>query len=429
MKVKASERQAILQSLRSGVVPRTGLRHILVGRQPELDQIMKDVATVAQGGSTMRFVIGNYGAGKTFFLNLVKLVALEKGLVVMNADVSSDRRLQGGDGQAVNLYSELLRNLSTRTRSDGGALKSVIERFIMTAVEEAEKTERSTREVIRRKLDDLSELVAGFDFADVLNTYYEGYEAQDEERQRAALKWLRGEFAGKMEARKALGVRTMVDDDSVYDYLKLWARFATLAGYGGLLVSLDEMASIHSLSSSQARQQNFDQLLRILNDINQGSAEHLALMLGGTFEFLEDERRGLYSHEALRTRLAPNEFAHGGLVDFAHPVMRLSQLTQDDLLALLSKVRSVHAHGLNPPCAVSDADLTEFIKLRLSKIGHASFLTPRETVKDFIQILSVLEQNPGAKFDSVLRRDRAANVTHHQTSKDAELADLESFRL
>ena len=431
MKIKVSERQAILQSLGNGVVPRVGLQHILVGREAELKAISQDLALVTQGGATMRFIIGDYGAGKTFFLSLVKLLALQKGLLVMTADVTSERRLQGAGGQALNLYSELTRNLSTRTRPDGGAMKSVIERFIADAVAEGEKREISTRDVIRHRLSTLSELVAGFDFADVLDTYFEAHENHDEDRQRAALKWLRGEYTSKLEARKALGVRTMVDDDSIYDYIKLFARFATLAGYRGLLVCLDELASVHSLSSTQARNQNYDQLLRILNDVHQGSADHLGLMLGGTVEFLEDRRRGVFSHDALRTRLLPNEFARNGLVDLTQPVMPLSQLSRDDILNLLVKIRQIKADGSDPVALIDNEGLAAFVAQLLGSPGAETLLTPRETVRRFVQLLSVLEQNPSQSWEQLLPAPQSPAPLAHMTSNQQESgrAELEAFRL
>lgn len=426
--MKATERNAILQSLRNGVVPRLGLEHIVVGRKPELEQIVKDLDMAARGGATMRFVIGDYGAGKTFFLTLAKIIALKKRFIVMTADVTNERRLAGGDGQAVALFSELTRNLATSTQTGGGALKNMIERFISSAADEAEKTEKSTRDVIRARLGHLQDLVAGFDFADVLNAYYEGYELHDEDRQQAALKWLRGEFHGKLDARKALGVKSLVEDDRVYEYLKLFAAFAKLSGYAGLMVCLDELAAVHSLSSATSRQQAYDQILRILNDINQGSTEYLTLLLGGTRDFLEDERRGIYSHDALQTRLAPNKFARNGLIDTAHPVMQLQNLTRDDLANLLSKVRSVHAFGSSQP-AFDNADIPAFLDHQLSRVGASAFATPRETVKEFIELLSVLEQNPGRTWRDVMGLTEAAKANGAASSKEDGLADLQAFRL
>ena len=286
----------------------------------------------AKGGAAIRFVIGEYGSGKTFFLNLVRLIALEKGMVVLSADLAPDRRMHATGGQARSLYAELTRNASTRTKPEGGALASVVERFVTQAIREADASERTADAVIRDKLEHLEELTGGYEFATVIAKYWEGHEAGDHELKSNALRWLRAEFATRTDARKALSVRTMIDDASVYDHLKLMSAFVREAGYGGLLVVLDELVNLYKLTNSQARNANYEQILRILNDVLQGSAAHLGFLLGGTPEFLMDTRRGLYSYEALQSRLADNRFARDGLVDLSGPVLRLSGLDAGGLV-------------------------------------------------------------------------------------------------
>ena len=341
-KIKRRDRDTIIQALRAGVVPRLGLQHIQVGRAREIAEMVRDVERIVEGGAAIRFVIGEYGSGKTFFLNLVRLVALEKGLVVLSADLAPDRRIHATGGQARSLFAELTRNASTRTKPDGGALASVVERFVTQAIREAETAERTPGAVIRDKLGHLEELTGGYDFATVIAKYWEGHETGDEELKSNASRWLRAEFATRTDARKALGVRTIIDDASVYDHLKLMSAFVRQAGYGGLLVALDELVNLYKLTSSQARNANYEQILRILNDVLQGSAAHLGFVLGGTPEFLMDTRRGLYSYEALQSRLAENAFARDGLVDLSGPVVRLSSLTPEDLYVLLANVRRVY---------------------------------------------------------------------------------------
>jgi hypothetical protein len=277
-KLKPRERDAIVQALRAGVVPKLGLRHLQVGRAHEIEELVKDIDRIADGGSAIRFIIGEYGSGKTFFMNLIRLVALEKGLVVMFADLAPDRRLHATSGQARSLYAEMARNLATRSKPDGGALTSVVERFVSQVQQEAEAKDQLTGSVIRERLSHFEEMTGGFDFAEVIRRYWEGHEAGDEDLKSAALRWLRGEFSTKTDARKALGVRTIVDDASVYDHLKLMSAFVCEAGYKGLLVGLDEMVNLFKLSSAQARNANYEQILRILNDVLQGSAEHLGFV-------------------------------------------------------------------------------------------------------------------------------------------------------
>ncbi len=390
--LRPRERDAIVQALRAGVVPKLGLRHIQVGRAREIEEMVRDIERIADGGSAIRFVIGEYGSGKTFFMNLIRLVALEKGLVVMFADLAPDRRIHATGGQARGLYAEMARNLATRTKPDGGALASVVERFVAQSQQDGEAQDRSTGDMIRERLAHLEELTGGFDFAAVIQRYWEGHDNGDEELKSAALRWLRGEFATRTDARKALGVRTIVDDASVYDHLKLMSALITSAGYKGLLIGLDEMVNLFKLTSAQARNANYEQILRILNDVLQGSAEHLGFLMGGTPEFLMNTRRGLYSYEALQSRLAENSFAREGLVDLSGPVIRLANLTPEDLFVLLSNIRTIMQPG---PEALPDEALEAFMAHCSERIGEAYFRTPRNTVTAFVNLLAVLAQNPG----------------------------------
>lgn len=420
--IKPRDRDAILQALRAGVVPRLGLRHVQVGRSREVEQVVKDVERIREGGSAIRFVIGEYGSGKTFFLNLVRLIALESKLVVVHADLAPDRRLHATQGQARNLHAELLRNLSTRTRPDGGALASVLEKFIIDSTRHASSAHRSVVDVIHERLAPLEDYVAGFDFAAVVARYFEAFEQGSEEKKAAALRWLRGEYPVKTEARQALGVRTIIDDAGVYDSLKLMSRFVQIAGYDGLLVVLDEMVNLFKLTSAQARNANYEQILRVLNDVLQGSASHLGFLFGGTPEFLMDTRRGLYSYEALRSRLAENSFAKQGLVDLSGPVLRLQSLTPEELYVLLGKLRHIHAGGDPTKLAIPDPALAAFMKRCSQKLGDAYFRTPRNTIKAFIDLLSVLDQNPDARWQDLLD---SVEVEADQTAAMQSAADEE----
>lgn len=400
--IRTKDRDAVIQSLRAGVVPRTGQHLIQVGRTSEIETLVSDIDRITDDGSAFRVVIGEYGAGKTFFLNLVRAVAMEKKLVVASADLNPDRRLHASGGQARSLYAELMRNLSTRTKPDGGALGGIVEKFIATAKTEAKAAGLSTEAVIRQKLDNLTELVNGYDFADVIAAYCRGFEEGNEQLKSDAVRWLRGEFSTKTDARQALGVRTIVDDATVYDQLKLLARFVRLAGFSGLLVSLDELVNLYKMANTQARNANYEQILRILNDSLQGTAVGLGFVLGGTPEFLLDTRRGLYSYPALQSRLAQNTFASGGLVDFSGPVVRLSSLTPEDFYVLLQKICHVYASGDTTKHLLPDQGIYRFMEHCSKRIGDAYFRTPRTTITSFINLLAVLEQNAGVSWQDLV---------------------------
>ena len=400
--IRPRDRDAVIQSLGAGVVPRAGQHLIQVGRTREIEALVSDIERIADGGSGFRVVIGEYGAGKTFFLNLVRAVALEKKLVVASADLNPDRRLHASGGQARSLYAELMRNISTRTKPDGGALPGIVEKFIATSKTEAKAAGQTTELVIRQKLDHLTELVNGYDFAEVIAAYYRGFENGNEQLKSDAVRWLRGEFSTKTDARQALGVRAIVDDAAFYDQLKLLARFVRLAGFGGLLVSLDELVNLYKLANTQARNSNYEQILRILNDSLQGTALGLGFVMGGTPEFLLDTRRGLYSYPAIQSRLAQNAFASDGLVDFSGPVVRLSSLAPEDFYVLLQKIRLVYASGDEAKYLLPDQGIFSFMEHCSKRIGDSYFRTPRTTIKSFVNLLAVLEQNPTAQWQALL---------------------------
>ncbi len=400
--IRPRVRDAILQSLAAGVVPRTGQQHIQVGRVQEVRALLEDIRRVADGGSSIRFVIGQYGSGKTFFLYLIRAIALEAKLVTTHADLTPDRRIHATGGQARALYQELMRNLSTRSKPDGNALQSVVERFITTALKEAQSAGGSPNAVIRQRLDELTDLVGGYDFAEVVSAYWRGHDSGNDVLKTNAVRWLRAEYSTKTDARQALGVRTIIDDANGYDMLKLFARFVTMSGYSGLLVCLDELVNLYKLGSGRARRTNYEQILRILNDSLQGSSGSLGFLLGGTPEFLLDTRKGLYSYEALQTRLAQNSFARDGLVDFSGPVLHLANLSPEDLFVLLQKIRHVHAAGQPEAHLLPDDALKAFMRRCSERIGDAYFKTPRNTIVAFVDLLAVLQQNPDVTWTDLL---------------------------
>lgn len=418
--LRPRERDALIQSLRAGVTPLLGAKYIQVGRDAEIAALEKNLDRIADGGSAFRLVIGEYGSGKTFFMNLVRGAAMERQLVVAHADLNPSRRLQSSGGEARSLYAELMKNMATRTKPDGGALQTVVEKFITTALAEARKAGSKPEDIIHECLGSLSELVMGYDFATVIAAYWRAYENDDDTLKDNAIRWLRGEFTAKSDARRALGVREIIGDAAFYDQLKLIARFCRLAGYKGLLICLDELVNLYKLANAQARNGNYEQILRILNDLEQGSAEGLGFVLGGTPEFLMDSRRGLFSYPALQSRLADNPFARNDLVDMSGPVLRLGNLGREQFIALLGKLDIAFRSGQVDQTPLPDEALAAFMRHCEQRIGEATFRTPRTTITAFIGLLAVLEQNPGVEWQKLLQQTK---IVPDAPANDINLSD------
>lgn len=427
---------ALLNALAAGVVPRVGLDHIAVGREKEVAALSQDLDNVAAGGAMFRFIVGRYGAGKSFLLQLLRHQAMEMGFVVADADLSPECRLAGSRNQGVATYRELLKNLATRTSPGGGAIALILEKWISTILSQVAKAtgKRPGDEVFEKEVElqilevvnDLEGLVHGFDFANVIINYWRGYREDNLDQKEAALRWLRGEYNTKTEAKNALGVQVIIDDETWYDYLKLFAKFVADLGYKGLIIFLDEAVHLYKITHKGSRTSNYDKLLAMFNDAMQGKAEHLGTVVGGTPELIEDKRRGLHSDAAWKSRLATSRFvSQTGIVDTSAPAIYLHPLNPDELLGLLQNLVSVHGAHYQSPNTLAATQLQAFIQETAQRLGADTLTTPREIVRDFITLLNLLQQNPQLKFEQLLDHAEIRNNSdQNETNTNSEFAEF-----
>lgn len=403
---------ALIHSLSSGVVPRTGLGYITVGRRAETEALTKDLANIEAGAGGFRVVCGRYGSGKSFLLQTIRSYSLEKGFITADADLSPERRLVGTKGQGLATYRELMINFATRTRPDGGALELILQKWIAALRQEVEAENSGISdedliilvgEKIEETAGEMVELIHGFDFAKVMVGYWQAYKTGDTEKRQAALRWLRGEYTTKTEAKRALNVGSIITDENWYDFIKLWAKFVTKIGYKGLIVFIDEAVNLYKIPNSQSRTANYEKILSIFNDTMQGKAEHLYFLMGGTPQFVEDERRGLFSYEALRSRLMQGRYATEELRNLSAPVIRLKQLTDEEVFLLLKKLRELHAEHHGYEMNASDEELISFLENAVGRMGAKTLLTPREVIRDFLDTLDLLQQNPELRMADILK--------------------------
>lgn len=439
----------IINSLKGGVVPRIGLPYITVGREAEIRALLTDLSLIADGGASFRFLVGRYGSGKSFLLQTIRTHAMGEGFVVADADLSPERRLQGGQGQGLATYRELMRNLSTKTRPEGGALMLILDRWIsnlqMQVVGELgtgaaaaggaattgstpvsngatapdgtpvpngatatggtpndSALNRAVEARIREQVASLEEMVHGFDFARLLTLYYRAVVDGNDELKGNVARWFRGEYRTKTEARQELGVSIIIGDDDWYDYVKLFAQFLKGAGYQGMLVLIDELVNLYKIPNSVTRQYNYEKILTMYNDTLQGKAHHLGIIMGGTPQSIEDRRRGVFSYEALRSRLTQGRFAAEGMRDMLAPIIHLYPLTYEELLVLIEKLQQIHAGYFGYEARLNESDLVQFLQIEFGRVGADTHLTPREVIRDFIELLDIAYQNPSTPVASIL---------------------------
>ncbi len=427
---------AVINSLKGGVVPRVGLPYITVGRETEIDALLHDVDIISDGGASFRFIVGKYGSGKSFLLQTIRSHVMDRNFVVVDADLSPERRLQGTKGQGLATYKELIRNMSTKTRPDGGALTLILDRWISSVQSEtaaetgladgSPEFEKAVEKKIFEVIGALNEMVHGFDFAKLLTIYYRSYTQGNDEDKAKVIKWFRGEYVNKTEAKSELGVNIIISDDDWYEYIKLFAVFLKKAGYSGLLVLVDELVNIYKIPNSITRQYNYEKILTMYNDTLQGKARYLGIIMGGTPQCIEDTRRGVYSYEALRSRLAEGRFGREGIRDMLAPVIKLTPLTYEEMLVLTEKLADIHAQLFGYPQRITQADMIAFITQEYSRIGSDSHITPREVIRDFIELLDIAYQNPAIDISAFISSGNAVGSAQTEdSSADEEFAEFE----
>ena len=436
MKIPRRIAQTLINSLKGGVVPRVGLQYVTVGRAREIDALLRDVEIIADGGASFRFIVGKYGSGKSFLLQTIRNYVMAKNFVVLDADLSPERRLQGIRGQGLATYKELVRNMSTKTKPEGGALSLILDRWIsnvqqkVMAESQLGMTDPALTKLVEKKISSviysLNEMVHGFDFARLLTLYYQAHVSGVDETKAKVLKWFRGEYNTKTEARQELGVNIVITDDDWYEYLKIFAAFLKQAGYAGMLVLIDELVNIYKIPNAITRQYNYEKILTMYNDAMQGKAQHIGFILCGTPQCMEDPRRGVYSYEALRSRLAEGHFSTEHK-DLLSPVIRLLPLTNEEMLILIEKLADIHAGLYEYQQIVTQQDMVDFIEIEFSRIGADTHITPREVIRDFIEVLDIIYQNPGMKVRTLLGSESftyAQNAVNEETTH-AEFAEFD----
>lgn len=426
----------LINALKGGVVPRIGLEYITVGRTQEIAAILHDIEMIADGSASFRFIVGKYGSGKSFLLQTIRNYATAKGFAVVDADLSPERRFAGTKGQGLATYKELIQNLSTKSKPDGGALPLILEKWI-SGIQSSVKAEsdaggddfdRLVEKQIYTVTESLEGMVNGFEFAKAIVTYWHAYRQNDTNLKSNVLKWFRGEYASRKEAKADLDINFIITDETWYDFLKIFAAFLVSAGYKGMLVVIDELVNIFKIPNSITRQNNYEKILTMYNDVLQGKAKHIGFLMGGTPQCIEDKYKGVFSYEALRSRLAEGHFATDSLKDLSAPIIRLQMLTQEEMYVLVEKLRDIHAQLYQYEPQIGHDELVYFLTAEYNRVGAETHITPREIIRDFIELVNILYQNPQISMDELLGSNSFQMAKGGITEEEIH-ADFQEFEI
>ncbi len=403
----------LLNSAGAGVVPRQGLEYIAIGREKEISAMVRDLDNIALGMGAFRFLVGKYGSGKSFLMGLMRTNAQEKGFVTADSDLTPERRFHGTSGQGLATFRELIRNLSCKAMPDSNALPSILTTWFQSLQlkgiteegfsPESEELNTFVRNEIFKTCQELQGYVNGFDFAKALNCYFNGYTTGDDALMDDALRWLRGEFSAKTQARMSLlRINSVIDDQNWYDYLKLYAVFFRLIGYKGFAIFFDECVNLYKIPNRISRENNYEKILSMFNDTMQGKAPGLGIFLGATPQLIEDNRRGLFSYEALKSRLVPGKFAPAGKQNLLSPLIYLQRLTDNEIFALCKRLLLLHSSYYAYKPVVTDEMILSFLEVAINRMGADEMITPREVTRDFLNILDFLYSDPSSDFNALI---------------------------
>lgn len=400
----------LINALKGGVVPRVGLEYITVGRAQEISTLLRDIEMIEQGSASFRFIVGKYGSGKSFLLQTIRNYATAKGFVVVDADLSPERRFAGTKGQGLATYKELIRNLSTKSKPDGGALPLILEKWISgiqsSIKSESDVTDSEFDKLVEKQIyavaGSLEGMVNGFEFAKAVVTYWKAYKEDDSAKKSNVLRWFRGEYPTRKEAKADLDINFIVNDETWYDFLKIFATFLVGAGYKGMLVIVDELVNIFKIPNSITRANNYEKILTMYNDVLQGKAQNIGFLMAGTPQCIEDKYKGLFSYEALRSRLSEGHFASDKIKDLSAPIIRLQMLSQEEMYILIEKLRDIHSQLYNYKSSLTHDDLIYFLTVEYNRVGADTHITPREIIRDFIEVINILHQNPELTVSGIL---------------------------
>ena len=398
MEYKINKRIAktVLHALSGGTVPDNGLPYIAVGRRDEVAALTQDMEQVAEGYSTFRLLEGPYGTGKSFMLKLVKNEALLRGFVVMECELAPERKLCGTKREGLETYRCLMSRMSTRTCPGGNALEEVLDTWLdgcrERAAEEGIEGEQELLDAVLKYGQPLKKkltaLPHGFDFYEVFWIYIKSALTGGLDQKDRALRWMRGEYRNRTEAKKALKVNAVIEDGDWFSYLKLWAVLVREIGYTGLYVLLDELTQItRNIVHSTTREHNFERLLSIYNDCYGNEARYMGMILCGIPSSIHDSKRGIFSYEALKSRLSNSSLQGEDL--YHAPVIRLSMLTAEEFVTLLERLEAMHALLHEREGYFTEEERIRFVNHEYHRIAASNHLTPREFIRDFLTILDL----------------------------------------
>ncbi|MBU5427676.1 ATP-binding protein [Tissierella pigra] len=439
-RVNPKEADNIIKALEGGVVPRRGIQHLLVGRNEEVQEIISILESITQGGSDIRFWIGDFGSGKSFMLRTIESIAVQKNFVVSTVDLTPTRRFYSSDGKAKSLYNEIINNIVIQTSQDGNAINTIIEEWInriITNISERDNIPINQLLMIENKKIVENEILnitscfksvgLSYELGQAISKYYEGIAEDNKVLKLKALRWIRGDIDTRTESKRELGIERIINDDNWYDAIKNLAELFSDIGYSGFVVNFDEAVNLYKLPMAQTRERNYEKILNIFNECKSNTARGLFINFGATRKTIFDEHRGMSSYGALKGRLGSDGNLNSRLINTNKTALLLKPLTVEEIYTLLDNLNSIYNIHYRKNISMTTENIQIYMEEQLNRPGAAEFLTPRAVIKDYLEVLDLIRQNPDEEIESIVYGKFGKEpmpVTKDEANKDDDIEVL-----
>lgn len=382
--------ESIINALKNGNVPPEGVGEICVGRERELEEFDKIFSKVKDGAAVTRFLNGEFGSGKSFFLKLLEERALADNFVVAKVTLSRDVPFNKFEV----VYRSIVASLRCKT---GTSLEHIIEKWTtqlrMMALRETTDPYQQERIVIDNINNDLKEVRKhATTFAAAIENYYKLSARGDQETAKYAMAWLSGEKNIPYTIKRQFGVKGDIDRENAFKYLEALSSFLMALKYSGLIILIDEAEHIMTLHTKKLRDTAYDYMRFIYDECSLGRFHNTLFIFAGTPEFFEDPKMGVPSYTALNERI--EDVLNTEFKDLRKPIIRLDGFKKDNLMELSDRLISMHEEVYEWEAKPVRESLDGIIARHEANAELTGYISPRNFVKSFISVLDVVQQNP-----------------------------------
>ncbi len=379
--------QHIINALKNGVVPQYGIEYLCVGRDKQLQEIIRGFNLIKENSGVVKIVSGEYGSGKTFFLQRMKLEALRNNFIVSSIKINQGFRLN----HLQHLYYNIMHNLSILEESERDtSFEDIFDKWI-TKLQDMPSNMASAE--IEKILHALEKYNASFSRA--ITSYIRARINNDKELSATIASWLTGEENIPYHLKAKFDVIGKVDKINALDFLKAFIKLAKIVGYNGIVILVDELELVMN-ERIDIRCKAYENIRYIIDECTIGELNHIMFVFTATNDLLSDSEKGIMSYEALYQRLGnPVDKNNSALSDMRQPILRLPKLSDEDFMKITTNMYEIYKEVYNIKPSISIESIMNWALYMYKEVEpDMKEINLRKFVMKVIEVFDIIEQHP-----------------------------------